>query len=131
MNYVNDNPAFYVNKPNEMKLLFSYGWYAVFTMGKLLIIDRREDHFGNLYTNTEELIEKGNITSDKQLYNLLADGMIVQLKSPHFVIWEVGKEKAFDQRYFSVKYACQKAHALAVSEPAQLTKEKTNERIYN
>lgn len=131
MDYVNENPAFYVNKPNEMKLLYSYGWYAVFTMGKLLIIDRREDYFGNLYTNTEELTEIGNITTDKQLYTLLADGLIAQLKTPHFVIWEVGKEKPFDQRYFSVKYACQKAHALAVSEPTELTKEKTNEQIFN
>lgn len=129
MDYVNENPAFYVNKPDEMKLLYSYGWYAVFTMGELLIIDRRDDYFGNTYSNTEQLTEKGNITSDKQLYNLLADGLIAQLKSPHFVIWEVGKEKALPQRYFSVKYACQKAHALAVSEPLETVKEKTNEQI--
>jgi hypothetical protein len=128
---MNENPAFYVNKPNEMSLMYNYGWYAVFTMGKLLIIDRREEKFGNLYTNTEELTEKGNITTDKQLYELLADGMIVQIKSPSFVIWEIGQEKAFPERYFSVKYACQKAHALAVSEPAQLVKEKTNEQIFN
>jgi hypothetical protein len=122
--HVNENPAFYVNKPNEVSLLFNYGWYAVFTMGQLLIIDRREDYFGNLYKNTQELTEKGGITSDRQLYELLADGMIAQLKSPHFVVWEIGKEHALPQRYFSVKYACQKAHALATSEPLQTIKEK-------
>lgn len=122
--YVNDNPAFYVNKPNEMTLLFNYGWYAVFTMGKLLIIDRREGHFGKLYRNTAELTEHGGITSDKQLYELLADGMIAQLKSPHFVVWEIGREQPIPQRYFSVKYACQKAHSLATSEPLQAVKEK-------
>lgn len=123
---MNENPAFYVNKPDDMSLMYNYGWYAVFTMGKLLIIDRREESFGNLYTNSEELTEKGRITTDKQLYELLADGMIVQIKSPSFVIWEIGKEKALPERYFSVKYACQKAHALAVSEPLSTTKEKTN-----
>jgi hypothetical protein len=122
--HVNENPAFYVNKPNEMTLLFNYGWYAVFTMGQLLIIDRREGYFGKLYRNTEELTEQGHITSDKQLYELLADGMIAQLKSPHFVVWEIGKEHALPQRYFSVRYACQKAHALATSEPLQTIKEK-------
>jgi hypothetical protein len=124
---MNENPAFYVNKPNEMSLMYNYGWYAVFTMGKLLIIDRREESFGELYTNTEELTEKGRITTDKQLYELLADGMIVQIKSPSFVIWEIGQEKAFPERYFSVKYACQRAHALAVSEPLQTTKEKVQQ----
>lgn len=123
---MNENPAFYVNKPNEMSLMYNYGWYAVFTMGKLLIIDRREEYFGQLYRNTEELTENGRITTDKQLYELLADGMIVQIKSPSFVIWEIGKEKAFPERYFSVKYACQRAHALAVSEPLKTTKEKIN-----
>jgi len=123
---MNENPAFYVNKPNEMSLMYNYGWYAVFTMGKLLIIDRREEHFGELYANTEELTENGRITTDKQLYELLADGMIVQIKSPSFVIWEIGQEKAFPERYFSVKYACQRAHALAVSEPLKTTKEKIN-----
>jgi hypothetical protein len=122
--HVNENPAFYVNKPNEMTLLFNYGWYAVFTMGQLLIIDRREGYFGKLYRNTEELTEQGHITSDRQLYELLADGMIAQLKSPHFVVWEIGKEHALPQRYFSVRYACQKAHALATSEPLQTIKEK-------
>ena len=122
--HVNENPAFYVNKPNEMTLLFNYGWYAVFTVGQLLIIDRRDDHFGKLYKNTEELTENGGITTDKQLYELLADGAIAQLKSPHFVVWEIGKEQPISQRYFSVKYACQKAHALAISEPAQTIKEK-------
>jgi hypothetical protein len=124
--HVNENPAFYVNKPDEVSLLFNYGWYAVFTLGELLIIDRREDYFGNLYTNTEELTEKGRITSDKHLYELLADGMISQLKSPHFVVWEIGQENPMPQRYFSVKYACQKAHALAVSEPVNTTKENVN-----
>lgn len=122
--HVNDNPAFYVNKPNEMTLLFNYGWYAVFTLGRLLIIDRREGHFGKLYRNTAELTEHGGITSDKQLYELLADGMIAQLKSPHFVVWEIGREQPIPQRYFSVKYACQKAHSLATSEPLQPVKEK-------
>ena len=107
-----------------MTLLFNYGWYAVFTMGQLLIIDRREGYFGKLYRNTEELTEQGHITSDRQLYELLADGMIAQLKSPHFVVWEIGKEHALPQRYFSVRYACQKAHALATSEPLQTIKEK-------
>jgi hypothetical protein len=106
--------------------MYNYGWYAVFTMGKLLIIDRREEHFGQLYRNTEELTENGRITTDKQLYELLADGLIVQIKSPSFVIWEIGQEKAFSERYFSVKYACQRAHALAVSEPLKATKEKIN-----
>jgi hypothetical protein len=128
---MNENPAFYVNKPDDMSLMYNYGWYAVFTMGELLIIDRREDYFGSIYTNTEELTEKGGITTDKQLYELLADGMIAQLKSPSFVVWEIGQEKPLKQRYFSVKYACQKAHALAVGEPLQTTKEKTNERIHN
>jgi hypothetical protein len=123
---MNENPAFYVNKPNEISLLFNYGWYAVFTMGQLLIIDRREDYFGNLYKNTQELTEKGGITSDRQLYELLADGLIVQLKSPSFVVWEIGQEKPMEQRYFSVKYACQKAHSLALGEPLQTKKEKTN-----
>jgi hypothetical protein len=123
---MNENPAFYVNKPDEMSLMYNYGWYAVFTMGKLLIIDRREEKFGNLYTNTEELIENGNITTDKQLYTLPADGLIVQLKSPSFVVWEIGQEKPMEQRYFSVKYACQKAHSLALGEPLQTKKEKTN-----
>jgi hypothetical protein len=121
---MNENPAFYVNKPNEMNLMYNYGWYAVFTVGQLLIIDRREDFFGNLYKNTEELTEVGRINTDRQLYSLLADGMIAQLKSPHFVVWEIGQEKPLPQRYFSVKYACQKAHALAVSEPLQTIKEK-------
>jgi hypothetical protein len=123
---MNENPAFYVNKPDEMSLMYNYGWYAVFTMGKLLIIDRREEKFGNLYTNTEELIESGGIRTDKQLYTLLADGMIVQLKSPSFVVWEIGQDKPMEQRYFSVKYACQKAHSLALGEPLQTKKEKTN-----
>jgi hypothetical protein len=123
-NYVNENPAFYVNKPDEISLLFNYGWYAVFTMGQLLIIDRRESHFGNIYKNTAELTEKGGIRTDRELYELLADGMIAQLKSPHFVVWEIGKEHALPQRYFSVKYACQKAHALATGEPLQTIKEK-------
>lgn len=107
-----------------MTLLFNYGWYAVFTLGKLLIIDRREGHFGKLYRNTAELTEHGGITSDKQLYELLGDGMIAQLKSPHFVVWEIGREQPIPQRYFSVKYACQKAHSLATSEPLQAVKEK-------
>lgn len=121
---MNENPAFYVNKPNEMSLMYNYGWYAVFTVGQLLIIDRREDSFGSLYKNTAELTELGGIHTDKELYTLLADGMIAQLKSPHFVVWEIGQEKPLPQRYFSVKYACQKAHALAVSEPLQTIKEK-------
>lgn len=121
---MNENPAFYANKPNEMNLMYNYGWYAVFTVGQLLIIDRREDYFGNLYKNTAELTEVGRIHTDKELYSLLADGMIAQLKSPHFVVWEIGQEKPLPQRYFSVKYACQKAHALATSEPLQTIKEK-------
>lgn len=123
---MNENPAFYVNKPNEVGLVYNYGWYAVFTVGKLLIIDRREDKFGQVYRNTEELTDQGNIHTDKELYTLLADGMIAQLKTPFFVVWEIGQEKPLEHRYFSIKYACQKAHALAVSEPTEKTKEKTN-----
>jgi hypothetical protein len=118
---MNENPAFYVNKPGEMSLMHNYNWYAVFTVGELLILDRRQDSFGNLYKNTDEMTELGGIRTDKQLYELLADGMISQLKSPHFVVWEIGQEKPLPQRYFSVKYACQKAHALSVSEPLQAT----------
>ncbi len=123
---MNENPAFYVNKPGEMGLVYNYGWYAVFTVGELLIIDRRAEKFGNLYTNSADLVDKGWIRTDAELYNLLADGLITQLKTPFFVVWEIGQEKPLEPRYFSMKYACQKAHSLAVSEPAHTTKEKTN-----
>jgi hypothetical protein len=131
MSYVNENPAFYVNKPTDPKLVYNYGWYAVITIGELLVIDRREDKFGEVYTTAEQLTEQGGITTDRQLYELLADGMVAQIKSPFFAVWEIGQEKPMPQRYFSIQYACKKAHALAVSEPTQLTKENKNERIYN
>jgi hypothetical protein len=41
-------------------------------------------------------------------------------------VWEIGQDKPFEERYFSMNYACKKAHALAVSEPTGKTKEKTN-----
>jgi hypothetical protein len=125
-NTTKDNPAFYVSKISDPSFIQNYGWYTVFTMGKLSILDRRESHFGNLYTNTELLTEKGGITSDKELYELLADGLIVQLKSPFFAVWEIGQDKPFEERYFSMTYACKKAHAMAVSEPAAKIKENTN-----
>jgi hypothetical protein len=121
-----DNPAFYVSKENNPTFTYNYGWYTVFTMGKLSIIDRREGHFGALYTSTTELTQKGGINSDKELYELLADGLLIQLKSPFFAVWEIGQEKPFEERYFSMTYACKKAHALAVSEPTRQIKEKTN-----
>ena len=123
---MNQNPAFYVSKPGEVGLVYNYGWYAVFTVGELLIIDRRQDKFGNVYSNSSDLTEIGGITTDLELYTLLADGLITQIKTPFFVVWEIGQEKPLDPRYFSFKYAFQKAHALAVSEPLQTTKEKTN-----
>jgi hypothetical protein len=125
-NTTTNNPAFYVSGKDDLTFTQSYGWYSVFTVGKLSIIDRRQGHFGSLYTNTEQLTQKGGITSDKQLYELLADGHLVQIKSPFFVIWEIGKDKPFEERYFSMTYACQKAHAMAVSEPAAKIKENTN-----
>jgi hypothetical protein len=125
-NATRDNPAFYVSKTNNPTFAHNYGWYTVFTMGKLSILDRRETHFGNLYTNTEILTEKGGVTSDRELYELLADGLLVQIKSPFFAVWEIGKDKPFEERYFSMNYACKKAHAMAVSEPAAKIKENTN-----
>jgi hypothetical protein len=121
-----DNPAFYVSKENNPTFTYNYGWYTVFTMGKLSIIDRREGRFGALYTSTAELTQNGGINSDKELYELLADGLLIQLKSPFFAVWEIGQEKPFEERYFSMTYACKKAHALAVSEPTKQIKEKTN-----
>jgi hypothetical protein len=123
---IKDNPAFYVSKTSNPSFIHNYGWYTVFTMDKLSILDRRESHFGNLYTNTELLTEKGGITNDRELYELLADGLIVQLKSPFFAVWEIGQDKPFEERYFSMTYACKKAHAMAVSEPAAKIKENTN-----
>jgi hypothetical protein len=126
MNQVKDNPAFYVSKENNASFTYNYGWYAVFTMGKLSILDRREGRFGSLYTSTAELTQNGGINSDKELYELLADGLLIQLKSPFFAVWEIGQEKPFEERYFSMAYACKKAHAMAVSEPTRQIKEKTN-----
>lgn len=125
-NTTKNNPAFYVSGKDDLTFIQNYRWYSVFTVGKLSILDRRESHFGNLYTSTELLTKKGEITNDKQLYELLADGHIVQIKSPFFVVWEIGKDKPFEERYFSMTYACQKAHAMAVSEPQAKIKENTN-----
>jgi hypothetical protein len=125
-NATKDNPAFYVSKASNASFTHNYGWYTVFTMGKLSILDRRESHFGSLYTSTAELTQNGGITNDKELYELLADGLIIQLKSPFFVVWEIGQDKPFEERYFSMTYACKKAHAMAVSEPPRQIKEKTN-----
>jgi hypothetical protein len=125
-NETRNNPAFYVSGKDDLTFIQNYRWYSVFTVGKLSILDRRESHFGNLYTSTELLTKKGEITNDKQLYELLADGHLVQIKSPFFVVWEIGKDKPFEERYFSMTYACQKAHAMAVSEPQAKIKENTN-----
>jgi len=126
MNQTKDNPAFYVSKDNSPSFTYNYGWYTVFTMGKLSILDRREGYFGSIYTSTTDLIHKGGINSDKELYELLADGLILQIKSPFFVVWEIGEDKPFEEKYFSMTYACKKAHAMAVSEPPRQVKEKTN-----
>ena len=125
-NTTKNNPAFYVSGKDDLTFVQNYRWYSVFTVGKLSILDRRQEYFGNLYTSTELLTQKGEITSDKQLYELLADGHLVQIKSPFFVVWEIGKDKPFEERYFSMTYACQKAHAMAVSEPQAKIKENTN-----
>jgi hypothetical protein len=124
---MNKNPAFYITTPNVPNLIHNYGWYAVFSIGKLSIIDRRESQFGKLYTTSKQMIEEGGITTDKQFYELMADGALTQIKSPIFVVWEVGQEKPFSEKYFSLEYACKKAHSMAVSEPQKQTiKEKTN-----
>ena len=125
---MNESPAFYVNKPGELGLVYNYGWYAVFTIGELSIIDRRDRRFGNHYTSASELVEIGNIATDQELYTLLADGLLTQLKMPFFAVWEIGKDKPFEERYFSIKQACKTAHSYATGEPVGSVKEK-NEQI--